>query len=264
MARNEDRSALTEIILISGIALFLFILSSQGNMNEIGINSDENINCELTQVAKSPDIKAHQGITTDGTYFYLFHTDFIKKTDGNWDKIDTNKNVLSEIGGEINHLGDGDYYDGKLYVPVEYWDNHDNFRFQHIAIWDATDLSYIGKHDISAQGHEIAGVVVDNNQVFVVSYYDGNKIWKYDLPDFTYTGHIPLSENIKNIQGITKKNDYFYISQESFLYKVSSTGTVMEKIPAEVNEGIDFSQEFLYCLNDEGRKEYIYTYKKSS
>ena len=260
MVRSENRSAVIEILLISGIIIFLLMLSSQGSMNEIN-NIDDTSNEELVRVAKSPDVKAHQGITTDGEAFYLFHTNFIKKTDGDWNKVDINKNVLSEIGGGMNHLGDGDYHNGKLYVPVEYWDNHDNFRFQHIAIWDAVDLSYIGKHDISAQGHEVAGVVVDDDQVFVVSHYNGSAIWKYDLPDFTYAGYIPLNEDIKSIQGITKSNDCFYISQEDHIYKITLTGTIIEKIPVKVNQGMDFSQELLYCLNDEGRKEYVYTYK---
>lgn len=266
MTRNENRSATIEVILISGIIIFLLILSSYGSMNEISNidNSDETKKYGLVRVDKSPDIKAHQGITTDGETFYLFHTDFIKKVDGNWNEIDINKKVLSEIGGGMNHLGDGDYHNGKLYVPVEYWDNHDNFRSQHIAIWDATDLSYVGKHDISVQGHEVAGITVDDEYIYVVSFYDGTTIWRYDLSDFSYASLIPLSENIENIQGITKSDDHFYISRENYLYKVSLAGIIVEKIPAQVNEGIDFSQEFLYCLNDEGKKEYIYTYKKST
>jgi len=263
MTRNENRSETVEMIITSRIIILLLILSSQVSMNEINSidNSDETRKYWLMQVDKSPDVKAHQGVATNGETFYLFHTDFIKKVDKNWNEIDINKEVLMEIGGEINHLGDGDYHNDKLYVPVEYWDNNDNFRSQHIAIWDATDLSYIGKHDISTQGHEVAGVVVDNNQVFVVSYYDGSMIWKYNLPDFDYTGFIPLGEDIKNIQGITKSNDCFYISQEDYIYKISLTGEIIEKIPAKVNEGMDFSQELLYCLNDEKRKEYVYTYK---
>ncbi|MCK5475085.1 MAG: hypothetical protein KAI71_00700 [Candidatus Pacebacteria bacterium] len=168
MVRNE--SVLIEMIFLAEIVIFLLILSPQ-----IGVSEENNIDPDVGQyelVQQSPDINAHQGITTDETYFYLFHTDFIKKVDKNWNEIDINRNVFSEIGGGINHLGDGDYHNGKLYIPVEYWDNHNNFRSQHIAIWDASDLSYIGKYDISAQGHEVAGVTVSNDQVFVVSFYD--------------------------------------------------------------------------------------------
>ena len=269
MIKNESVS--TEMILAAGIVLFLIVLSSQGSMNEINNISTPSISSvassglyELIQMNKSPDIKVHQGITTDGTYFYLFHTNHILKADKDWNEIDINRNVLSEVGGEINHLGDGSYHNNKIYVPVEYWDNRDNFNLQHIAIWNATDLSYVGKHDISAQGHEAAGIVVDSSYIYIVSFYDGTSIWKYNLSDFTYAGFIPLSENIENIQGITKNDDYFYISKEDYLYKVSPTGTIIEKIPANVNEGIDFSQDLLYCLNDEGRREHIYTYKNSN
>ena len=268
MTRNENSSDTVEMIIASGIIIFLLMLSSQGSMNEINSidNSDldETKKYGLVRIDKSPDIKAHQGVTTDGESFYLLHTDFIKKTDENWNEIDINKKVLSEIGGGMNHLGDGDYHNGKLYIPVEYWDDRDNFGSQHIAIWDASDLSYVGKYDISAQGHEVAGITVDNNYIYVVSFYDGTAIWKYDLLDFTYAGYISISENIESIQGITTDGAYFYISQEDYLYKISPTGTVMKKIPASVNEGIDFYQEILYCLNDEGRKEYVYTYEKST
>ncbi|MEA2098390.1 MAG: hypothetical protein U9P70_04955 [Patescibacteria group bacterium] len=255
MTINESAVSKTALFVI--VAIFL-VLSLQGEMEKK--NTDT---ITLIEIEISPNVGVHQGIATDGNYFYLFHTDFIKKTDGNWNEIDINKKVLSEIDSGMNHLGDGDYYDGKLYIPVEYWDNRDDFYSQHIAIWNATDLSYIGKYDISAQKHEVAGIVVDNNQAFVVSYYNGSAIWKYDLPDFSYAGHIPLSEDIENIQGITTDKNYLYISREDYLYKVSHTGIIIEKIPAMVNQGIDLSQEHLYCLNDRGAlNKRVYTYKK--
>lgn len=271
MIRNKDKLVLAKIILASGIILFLLILSPQESMNRIGnidnLNesaSPDEYKYGLVQVNRSPDINAHQGIATDKNYFYLFHTDSIKKTDKNWNEMDNNRDVLSEIGDKINHLGDGDYHDGKLYVPVEYWDNYDNFRLQHIAVWNASDLSYIGKHDISDQNHEVAGITVDSIYIYIVSFYNGTAIWKYNLSNFSYAGCISLSKNIKNIQGITKKDDHFYISQENCLYKVSPTGTIVKETPTKVNEGIDIYQNILYCLNDKGKKEYIYSYKKSS
>lgn len=274
MVRNENRSVSIEILLISIVVLFLFILSSQGDINEINnINSEESTSDRYRLVYKSPDINAHQGVAVSENNFYLFHTDFIKKTDKNWGDELINKNALAEVGDQINHLGDGDYHNGKLYVPVEYWDNHDNFRSQHIAIWNATDLSYIGKHDISAQGHEVAGITVDDKYVYVVSFYDGTAIWKYDISDFSYVDRIPLNKNIENIQGITMGSDCFYISQENYLYKISLAGKIIEKIPTRVNQGIDIHQNFLYCLDDEGGRnilqsiirkgEYIYTYQLS-
>ena len=65
MVRNENRSVSIEILLISIVVLFLFILSSQGSMNEISsINSEENVNDRYRLIHKSPDINVHQGITS--------------------------------------------------------------------------------------------------------------------------------------------------------------------------------------------------------
>lgn len=214
------------------------------------------------KVSESPDVDVHQGVTTDGTYFYLFDTGHIKKVDRNWNQVAINTNVNSECGN--SHLGDGCYYDGKLYVATNNWAGCINYLPSKISVWDASDLSFIETHDISAQGFEDSSLVVDggDNIIYLSSYCDGTKIWKYSLTDFSYISYILLSETLSYPQGIAKKGDYFYISiTNGKIYKVALDGTIIEIVYTGINEGIDYTQNSLYGLNDPGDIETIYELK---
>ncbi len=221
---------------------------------------------EFNQVAQSPDLGIHQGIATDGIYYYLFHTSFIKKTDLNWNQVAINNSVNTESGS--GHVGDGSYYNGKLYVPTDNWTSCSSFNPVKISIWNASDLSFVETRDISAQGHEASSVYVDGDTgiLYVSSYCDGSKIWKYSLTDLSYIGSISLSSSLVNAQGIAKNGNYFYISAGGTnVYKVALDGTVQGIIYTGINEGIDYYQGNLYGLNDAGSgNSFVYTLAQRS
>jgi hypothetical protein len=70
----------------------------------------------------SPDIKCHQGYATDGTNHYTFDNQTIYKwrNDLNWSLIASNNTPFAGVPG-LNHFGDGDYFQGKLYIVAENW-----------------------------------------------------------------------------------------------------------------------------------------------
>jgi len=248
--------------------------------------------------SKSPDINAHQGVS-DGTYFYAIHTNAIRKYDKNWNLITENTHPLDDINNYFNdgitrtHLGDGDYYNGKLYIvseiwtgdPTDYNDSASPTQGQCIAIFNASDLSFDSAFKVE-KGHEVAGCHInpndgDNGVIYVVSYVrsDGSnasdcpKIYKYDLSTRTYLGYIYIGDGIKNQQGITEHNGVFYITSDGnvarCLVKIKkSTGEFLGYEfhgGGESHEGVDVfedsGQTKLAYLIDEGDIERIWIYK---
>lgn len=219
---------------------------------------------------KSPDTDSHQGYTTDGTFHYTFDTLKIWKRndDSTWSEDSSNANPFTGING--SHLGDGDYYNNKLYITGESWADCNTFSNQQILVYSTSDLSRDSANDISAQGEEVSGLVVveddgDNGIIYTVSFCNGSKIWKYDLSDFSFLGTISLSQTLNNVQGLTYKNGFFYISESGGgLYKVTSTGTVTSiylSIEGGNHEGLDFSQSTLRWMIDGGSNEEVHYFK---
>jgi hypothetical protein len=119
--------------------------------------------------------------------------------------------------------------------------------------------------DISAQGHDAAGlaVVPEDDAVYVVSYCDGSKIWKYSLTDSSFLGTIRLKTTIANLQGIAYKNGYFYLVSDATggIYVADKNGETRLLLTVDFTgnkEGLDYSQSELRLLADHGVREYIY------
>jgi Putative Ig domain len=220
----------------------------------------------------SPPTSSLQGWATDGTYNYTFDTQVIYKrnNDANWSIVTSNSSPFAGLTPGIDHLGDGEYYDGKVYLPAESYGfaGTCTFRFQTLAVYSATDkdLPLIHSRNISADGHEVSGVAVvpEQNALYVSSFCDGSKLWIYDSNSLTLTGTLSLSQNIPYIQGVSYNpatNSLFITADNSSpfeqggeIYRVSLTGTVTPvyaiALPSEV-EGLDFTQNSLGYMIDE-------------
>lgn len=238
---------------------------STSNGNSGTITGDPFDSYSITSV--SPHTTAHQGVATDGTNFYTFDTDAIAKWDATWTKTNELLNANQSIGvNTTNHLSDGEYYNGKLYSPVENYvhpcvSSSDNY----LAIWNASDLSFDSKIDLSGLGFSSAGLTIDpdagdNGIIYNISYCDGTKIWKLDLSTGAYLGAIDLSQTIPNSQGITMKNGFFYIVDDlnDIVWKVDQDGTVLHSVFSYPHvasgslEGVDYSTDNLLILIDQG------------
>lgn len=218
---------------------------------------DAGVNFETCYVYDvSPVLSEIQGYTTDGTYHYGFDTASIKKrnNDATWSVAVQNATPLD--GLTINHIGDGQYYNGKLYTVGMNYVDAENISEQSIMIYSAIDCSRVSVNDISAQGGNPAGCCInandgDNGIIYVVYFNDTTHINMYDLLDFSYLGQITLSSPIAGMQGITEKNGYWYISSHSTtesIYKCLKDGSSVVKINERTgfeNEGIDYSGEFI-------------------
>lgn len=249
---------------------------STSNSNSGTISGDPFESYSITSV--SPHTGSHQGIATDGTYYYTIDTDSITKYDSSWVQSAQLLNANQSIGvNTTNHLSDGDYYNGKLYVPVEnYVHPCVSSTNNYIVTWNASDLSFDNKIDVSGMGFSSAGLVIDPNAgdngiIYNISYCDGTKIWKLDLSTGAYLGAINLSQPILNSQGITMKDGYFYISDDlnDIVWKVASDGTVLNSILSYPHvasgslEGLDYNTNNLLVLIDQGVSDRkVYTFSK--
>ena len=85
---------------------------------------------DYREVYVSPDVKCHQGYATDGTNHYTFDNQVIYKWRGDqkWSLIASNNTPFAGISG-LNHFGDGDYFEGKLYIVAEFWASCTGWRF---------------------------------------------------------------------------------------------------------------------------------------
>jgi hypothetical protein len=220
----------------------------------------------------SPQVSLEQGWATDGTYIYTIDTTSITKRndDATWSSVTQNTTPFAGLTSEITHLGDGEYYNGKLYVPAEYWGGCLDYQYQTIAVYDTTSpgLPLVISGDISGDGHEASAIAVvpSENALYISSFCDGSKLWIYDLTTLTLTGTLPLSTTIDSIQGISYNaatNSLFMTADAhnssnaqygGEVYQVSLTGTVTPMFavpgPGEL-EGLDFTQSSLgYAINE--------------
>lgn len=221
----------------------------------------------------SPDTNSHQGYTTDGVNHYTIDTvAFYKKNQYTWATTATNSNPFVGQTG-YDHLGDADYYNGKIYIGCNYYNScQDTGKFS-LCVYNASDLSQVSVTELDTNGganeHSTASVVVvpehgDNGIIYFVAFCDGTKIWKHDLSDFSYVGSITLGTEITGPQGIAWKNGKFYISGNSDrVYQVDEDGsnvTSVITLPSSQVQGIDYSTNQLRVMVDSGTPEKVYYY----
>ncbi len=225
---------------------------------------------ELVLSGRSPNTASHQGVARDREYYYTFDTDAIYKFDMRWQKIQSAKGINHYLELRTNHLGDGEEYDGKIYLPIEIYRKCSNFSNQNIVMFSSQTLKYVGHFDISKQKAEISSLTVDphggrNGIIYTASFCDGSKIWAYDLLSGVFLGTIALSKKIPHIQGIAVKDGFFYITEDikDIVWLVRGDGRVLRQLihyPSRNLEGIDYTSDTLLLTSDQGQQKIISTW----
>lgn len=191
----------------------------------------------------------HQGVTWDGTYYYVTDNNFCRKYDSSWNLVLANNDLFTTAGSPagVNHAGDPCAHNGYIYIPFEEYPNspYDN---QHVLQLDADDLTFVALHNVSAQMHEIASITYNpvTGTFFTAEYTNGN-IHEYDT-SWNYIGQFTMSEALPIMQGITYLNGKFFCTVDaSGIWQVDAvTGDV---------EGIVWAYEggdFLEGINAKG------------
>jgi len=215
------------------------------------------------EVSSSPNVAAHQGVASGAGYYYVFHTTRITRYDGSWNATGTAEHPAGWWNGFLQpHLGDGCYYDGKLYVAAENWPYIAN---QQIMVFDATTLRFVTRF-WTHQHHEVSSVTVadlgDGVPVLVVSsYLDSSRLFKYRLADGAYLGSLALQPvPHSGIQTVAFRDNMLYLGAGNqagtgYLYAATTSGQTRllytRKGPGD-HEGIDFDGQRLLWLVDRG------------
>lgn len=229
----------------------------------------------VTNTFISPDVSCHNGYTTDGTYHFTIDTARIDKRadDASWTVVAQNTDPLNGLS-PINHLGDGHYYNGKLYIPGSLWDGESESN-PAILVYDATTLARLEANLITEGVGGPSGLCVaplhgDRGIIYCVDYTVGTHIYKYDLVDYSYLGAIALSSTILMLQGIQLWRGRFIMTQDGGpLWIADQDGNVdnfytMRDLPlgAGSYEGIhceDTQWRQLVDLPEDGGKVYYLT-----
>lgn len=153
----------------------------------------------------------HQGGTFDGTHHYIIDNNTIYKFNAAWTLVDTNSDPIGDTGlPTVNHLGDPCVKDGILYIPLEYYLSLSHSD-EHIALFNADDLTFITVHDISSVGQEISSICYcTKDELFYIADYVNNKVHKY-TESFSYVEEFILGGVIARPQGIEWFDEAFWI-----------------------------------------------------
>lgn len=162
-----------------------------------------------------------QGVATDGTNYYVFDTSVILKYDGNFSLIGVNYSPFAGISASYNHIGDGAYYNGQLYAPMEIYAGCGNTTNVSIGIFNASDLSLSSIMVVSNYQSEISSITVapdlgTNGILFASDYCDGS-IHQYDLSTLASLGTLNYTggDVFNLVQGIGYDNSILYVMCDS-------------------------------------------------
>jgi hypothetical protein len=173
----------------------------------------------ITLVDQSSDTSAGQGYvsgdtTPQGSLNYFISTgEIVLSSDFDTLKVVLrNSNVLPP---GTNHMGAGDYYQGKVYSVAETWKGCQSLSSPlYIGVYDGTTLNREQAIDISSYTTEASGIAIvpELNQAFVSNYCDSENLYAFDLSTWRFLGTIPLNVSIDSIQGLAYRDGFVYIA----------------------------------------------------
>ena len=222
----------------------------------------------------------NQGLAFSGDNWFFTETTTICKLSRNLSKIikcnfDPIPGFLKEK--EYFHLGDLDYYDDLLVIPVE---KTKYVKPAVIAIYDSNTLKLLN-YSYTSQDH-MPWIALDNNgYIYTSEYSPVTEIYIYHIKQVGFGNYIKpikvikLKKSLKNIQGgVVVKNGLLALTSDDgdHIYFINiSTGDIIGKVrlPGLYEmEGIEYvkedNKEFFYVLfNTQGLgKNVLYRYHR--
>jgi len=206
---------------------------------------------------KSVDIDSHQGLAVSNEYIYTFDTETIYKRDKDSYVIISQNDAPFEPIPNINHLGDGCYLNGKIYLCALKKDG-DVYTDNTILIYNADTLALENYTSLS-ETFDIAGLGTDGQYLYAVSYAVTTKLWKYTLQG-NFVESITLNKTLVHAQGVSILNGEAYIScSENGVYVFNLIGEYIRKCmfpiadDGNIFEGLDFTIEnYNMIIKDNG------------
>ncbi|MEV5569842.1 hypothetical protein AB0L06_07325 [Spirillospora sp. NPDC052269] len=189
-------------------------------------------------------LQRSQGVTTDGSVWYFSWQYGLSKVSLDGKTLASKPTAIPAqlaLQGD-NHIGGIDFYNGKLYAPIE-----DGSKYQHpyIAIYDAATLAYTGTAFSLPQDIQRDGVpwTAIGDGYLLSSEYDATAINAYSLTDGHLVKRIPLSQPIPHVQGAKVYDGHLYASSDGgtkAVYEIAlDTGAVTQVLTPSLPSGTE-------------------------
>ena len=152
--------------------------------------------------------------------YYISGSTTLTRYDSEWNKVSEAKDPFAGFENEVNHIGDIDVYDGKIYAGVEYFMDGESKNIQ-IAVYDAESYQLVNTYsfDESSGQTEVSGIAVDpdSGSIWMTSWTgdeSGRYLYRYDLENGSYKGKVHLQCPPQWLQGIAYYNGCLYMTAD--------------------------------------------------
>ncbi len=193
-----------QIILV----LLLFQLTLSGQQSELFT--------DLEQV-KSVQVAGRQGIAVLECGFVVSGSKALYKYDENWNLILSNHTPFAGLTDSLNHIGDIDVFENKIFTGCEYFQNGKGNNLQ-VVVYDANSLKPIDviKIDEKSGQDEVSGIAIDksNRIIWLSNWVNGTYLYKYSLDNGAYIGKLQLNPAPAFQQGVLCVDGSVYITAD--------------------------------------------------
>ncbi len=166
-------------------------------------------------------IKA-QGIASDGGRVFFSWNFGLHSTSLEYDTIladnryDAIPENLKSLKG-LNHIGDIDYFEGKVYAPIE---DGPAYLSPYIVTYEADSLQPTGDafeldHDKLTEGVPWVAIDAPRRVAYTAEWNDTKVLNVHRLSDFAITATVPLSREIPRIQGAKVYKGMLYAARDN-------------------------------------------------
>lgn len=232
------------------------------------------------KLEKIVPVEGRQGIAASGKNYYVSGSKALYKYDSNWKLTVENLNPFEGLEDSLNHLGDIDVYDDKIYAGTEFFANGRGKNIQ-IAVYSSSTLLPLTsiKIDTASGQREVSGIAVDKiwDIIWLSDWVDGQSLYKYELSTGRYLGKVKLNPVPQLQQGIAFFDNHIFITvddgdaelmQHDNLYSIDASDLTATQVfvshektfnefirPGEI-EGISFNtqQSKMFVLFNRGTK----------
>jgi hypothetical protein len=205
-----------------------------------------------------------QGVTTDGSHWYFSSSNGLEITDMKYNTIlKTSSAIPAELANPsplsskgLNHIGDLDYANGHLYIPLDSSASDPGSPHEYpyeyntpvFALYKAGDLTFTGRATaLDAHGvHDIASwVAVDAEKglAYGMAYADATQIAVYSLSDFTFKKYISISQPINEAQGGKVHQGWMYFSCNDAEQTIARANLKTGEVQVLFNLTVPYPQE---------------------
>jgi len=162
-----------------------------------------------------------QGIASDGGRIFFSWNLGLHSTDlGFGTTLATNAYdaIPYDLGGMgLNHIGDIDYFDGKIYAPIE---DGSAYLHPYVVTYEADTLQATGDRFALDRDRLMEGVpwvAIDpvRQVAYTAEWNDTTRLNVHRLSDFAITSTVPLSRTVGRIQGAKVYKGMLYAARDN-------------------------------------------------